>query len=86
MNVQALCEKLPEDHGEILRAMLEKRPVEYKGIKYGCISAFTIRKRAIATRRLEKPYIFQVELMSGLQNSITIADPKEIKILWEVNT
>ena len=86
MNGQALCEKLPEDHGEILRAMLEKRPVEYKGIKYGCISAFTIRARAIATRRLEKPYIYQVELMSARQNSIAIADPKDVKILWEVTT
>ena len=86
MNVQALCEKLPEDHGEILRAMLEKRPVEYKGIKYGCISAFTIRARAIATRRLEKPSIYQVELMSARQNSIAIADPKDVKILWEVTT
>ena len=74
------CEELLAPYTDILTAMLRREPIEHKGIKYGCISAFIIRRRASARIPLKKP-IVQVELMSGRTNSVTIADPKEIKIL-----
>ena len=74
------CEKLLSPHRDLLTAMLRRKPVEHNGIKYGCISAFIIRCRLSTRGRLKKP-IVQVELMSGRTNSITIADPKEVKVL-----
>lgn len=78
---RAICEKLPEEYGEILAAMFEKLPVEYKGRKFGCISAFTIRTRVSVTHALRVPFIYQVELMSGRGHCVEIANPSEIKIL-----
>ena len=66
---------------ELLQAALDKTPVEHRGIKYGCISAFAIRTRALNRSALKVPYIVQVELMSGRTQSVTIADPKEVTVL-----
>lgn len=76
------CEEIfaPTD---IVEAMLKQYPVEYEGIKYGCISALTIRTRVSPLIRRTKPYYLEVELMSGRANSVTIADPDKIKILKE---
>lgn len=80
---KALCEMLPAEHGEILKAMFERVPVMHDGIKYGCISAFTIRTRYSHLVAMKKLYISQVELMSVRARSVTIAPPKDVKILWE---
>lgn len=74
------CEKLLAPYKDILQGMLRRKPVEHKGIKYGCISAFIIRGRVSTRGRLKKP-IVQVELMSARTNSVTIVDPKEVKII-----
>lgn len=82
------CEKkyTPPDQ-ELLRAFDEGRPVEYKGVKYGCISALIIRKRAIHRSKLPVSHIVQVELMSGRTNSVIIAAPKDVTVLkdWRGN-
>lgn len=81
------CAEIFEPCAEIMAAALNKSPVEYDGIKYGCISAFTVRFRSsrIYTLNyvLNVDYVLQVELMSGKQNSIVIANPKDVKILTE---
>lgn len=74
------CENLLAPHKDVLTAMLRRKPVEYNGIKYGCVSAFIIRARS-SPRILSKKPIVQAELMSARTNSVTIADPKDIKIL-----
>lgn len=66
-----------------MAAALNKSPVEYDGIKYGCISAFTVRFRSTRLYALKTDYVLQVELMSGKQNSIVIANPKDVKILTD---
>lgn len=71
---------------ELLEAALKRTPAEHKGIKYGCISALTIRTRvshrtAIYRKGEKVPYIIQVELMSAKTQSVTIADPKEVTVL-----
>lgn len=68
---------------EILQAMLKGYPVESEGIKYGCVSAFTIRTRISHTKSMRGAYLTQVELMSGKTHSVTIADPQRIEILKE---
>lgn len=66
---------------ELLQAAIDRTPVEHNGIKYGCISAFTIRTRALHRNAFKVPYIVQVELMSGRTQSVTIADPKDVTVL-----
>lgn len=75
------CDYMFAPIANIVNAMLKQKPVEYDGIKYGCISAFVIRTRAEVSRKMKTPYILQVELMSKTTNSRTIADPNKIKIL-----
>ena len=77
----SFCEVKFEPHKDIINAMIEERPVSYNGTKYGCISAFIIRKRSIVSRKPPRPYTLQVELMSGNSNSCVIADPKDVIIL-----
>lgn len=77
------CEAKFAPNTNIIDAMLNKYPVEYDGIKYGCISAFTIRTRASHLKALGKPFILQVELMSKNANCLVIADPQKVKILRE---
>lgn len=77
------CAEIFEPCADIMAAALNKSPVEYDGIKYGCVSAFTVRFRSSRIYSLKADYILQVELMSGKQNSITIANPKDVKILTE---
>lgn len=79
------CEKSLGPPAEIIDAMLLGLPVEYKGEKYGCISAFTIRTRISTRVKLKKPYISEVELMSGRANCVIFAEPQAIKILKEGN-
>lgn len=76
-----ICEKMLAPYKDILRAALHRTPVEYKGDKYGCISAFIIRTRASHLAGLKKRYIIQVELMSSRTHSVIYADPKEITVL-----
>ena len=78
------CEHKFAPHSDIINAMLKQKPVEYEGIKYGCISAFTIRTRVSHLKKMKTPYILQVELMSKGARSVTIADPKKVKILGEI--
>jgi len=66
---------------ELLKAFNEGTPVESKGIKYGCISALIIRKRVSYKQALKVPHIVQVELMSARTQSVTIAAPKDVKVL-----
>ena len=75
------CEHKFAPHADIMNAMLKQKPVEYEGIKYGCISAFIIRTRVSHTCKMKTPYILQVELMSKRTHSVTIADPQKVKIL-----
>lgn len=75
------CEKILEPNAEVMDAMFKKYPVEYDGIKYGCISAFTIRTRASHLNALLQPFILQVELMSKNAHCVVIADPQKVKIL-----
>lgn len=81
MQVCKNCEAKFAPHSDIINAMIAQRPVQYKGIKYGCISAFIIRTRSLARIPIKTSYILQVELMSGTSNSVIIADPKEVKVL-----
>ena len=74
------CEELLSPFAEILKAMFEKKPVEFEGMKYGCISAVTIRTRGSHHHALPAP-IIQAELMSRIRYSVAIVDPKKIKIL-----
>lgn len=77
------CAEIFEPCADIMAAALNKSPVEYDGIKYGCISAFTVRFRSTRLYALKTDYVLQVELMSGKQNSIVIANPKDVKILTD---
>ncbi len=79
------CAKILAPHADILSAMFRKYPVEYRGLKYGCISAFTLRARSSFLNKQLKPLILQVELMSN-RGCVVIADPKEVKILKEWQT
>lgn len=79
----AECAEQFEPDKEILQAMLDRVPVECKGVKYGCISAYIIRTRVSFRVPLKKRYITQVELMSARTQSVTIAAPKEVKVLRE---
>ena len=74
------CAQKFEPNADILNAMYNKYPVEYQGIKYGCISAFTIRVRASHIYAMIEPFRLQVELMSR-NGCVTIADPKDVKII-----
>ena len=74
------CEQKFEPNADILNAMYNKFPVEYQGIKYGCISAFTIRVRASHIYAMKEPFRLQVELMSR-NGCVVIADPKDVKII-----
>ena len=70
-----------DENEKILKAMFSRKPVEHRGIKYGCVSAFIIRVRSCCNMAMNKPRIYQAELMSGSKGSVTIADPKEVNIL-----
>lgn len=74
------CEDLLSPCAEIVKAMFEKRPAEFEGMKYGCISAVTIRTRGSHHHPLPAP-ILQVELMSKIRHCVVIAEPKKVKIL-----
>ena len=76
-----ICEKALEPYKEQLTAAYNRTPVEYRGDKYGCISAFIIRFRVGSRIPIKDRCIFQVELMSGRSTSVTIADPTEVKVL-----
>ena len=76
-----VCERMLAPYKDILRATLDRSPVEYRGDKYGCISAFIIRTRISHRKALKKQYIIQVELMSSRAHSLTYADPKEVTVL-----
>ena len=78
-----ICEKALEPYKEQLTAAFNRTPVEYRGVKYGCISAFIIRFRVGSRIPTRKRCIFQAELMSGKTDSVIYADPKEVKVLKE---
>ena len=67
-------------NSDVLEALVRQYPVEHKGVKYGCISAVTLRSRASHLKNLKQP-IVQVELMSKNRGCIVVCDPKEVKIL-----
>lgn len=73
------CEQIFKPNADIINAMFNKFPVEYQGIKYGCISAFTIRVRASHIYAMKEPFRLQVELMSR-NGCVVIADPNDVKI------
>lgn len=77
------CAELLKENAGTFEAMFNKTPVEHDGIKYGCISAFTIRARSYVRytmeRKIGRPCILQVELMSK-DNHVIIANPKDVKI------
>lgn len=79
------CAEILKENADIVAAMFNKTPVEYEGMTYGCVSAFTIRARASHIYKLNEPYILQVELMSK-RGCVIIADPKKIKVLREGKT
>ena len=79
-------EKYTPPDQELLRAFNEGLPVESKGVKYGCISALIIRKRVSYKQRLKMPHIVQLELMSARTQSVTIAAPKDVKVLGDWRT
>lgn len=80
------CAEKFEPNAHIVNAMLNNLPVEYKGEKWGCISALIIRTRASHLRAPYTRYTVQVELMSKNRHCVTIADPKYIKILEKEQT
>ena len=82
-NIDLFGVEISEHDAELLRAAIDRTPVEFKGLKFGCISAFTIRTRSMVRTALKVPYIIQVELMSKNSQSVTIADPKEVNVLKE---
>lgn len=79
-----ICENMLAPYKDILQATIDRTPVEYKGDKYGCISAVIIRTYVSPRVPIRKRFTIQAELMSARTNSVTIADPKEIKVLKEV--
>ena len=80
-------EKYSMPDAELLEAFDKGTPVELDGVKYGCISALIIRKRASHLNALNGPHIIQVELMSARMQSVIIAAPKDVKVLkdWRAN-
>ena len=76
-----ICEKSLEPHKELLWAAFNRVPVEFRGVNYGCISAFIFRTRVASRVPIKKRCIFQVELMSAKSHCIIYADPKEVKVL-----
>ena len=74
-------EKYTTPDNELLDAFNRGLPVESKGVKYGCISALIIRKRVSYKKALRVPHIVQLELMSARTQSVTIAAPKDVKVL-----
>lgn len=76
-----ICERGIAPYKNILRATLDRTPVEYRGEKYGCISAFIVRTRVASRVPIKKRYIIQAELMSARKNCIVYADPKEVTVL-----
>ena len=77
--VCSACTAKYTPNSDVLTAMLRQYPVEYNGVKYGCISAVTVRARASHLKKLKQP-IIQVELMSRYGHAV-ICDPKDVKIL-----
>lgn len=77
------CEDVFAPNMDIINAMFNKTPVEYEGIKYGCISAFAIRVRVSHIYAMKEPYIAQVELLSRARGCAVWAEPRKIKILKE---
>lgn len=78
-----ICERSLAPYKEQLWAFFNRVPVEFRGNKYGCISAFVLRSRAITRVAIKKRCIFQVELMSERSQSVVIADPDDVKIIEE---
>lgn len=76
-----ICERALAPHKELLWAAFNRVPVEFRGVKYGCISAFIFRMRVGIREPLKKRCIFQVELMSARAQCVTYADPNEVKVL-----
>lgn len=79
------CEEVFAPNMDIINAMFNKIPVQYEGVKYGCISAFTIRTRVSHIYPMKVPYIAQVELLSKARGCAVWVDPKKVKILGEGN-
>ena len=75
-----VCERSLAPYKEQLWAAFNRVPVEFKGNKYGCISAFVIRFRSEVRQPIKKRCIFQVELMSAKAQSVIIADPNDVNI------
>lgn len=65
---------------DIKRAMHKESKVEFEGVVYDCISAYTYRTRRIRTKRII-PARYEVELFSLRSNSVMIVPADEIKIL-----
>ena len=78
-----LCERSLTPYTEQLRAAFNRDPVEFRGNKYGCISAFVIRFRSEVQKPLKRRCILQFELMSATAQSVTVADPNEVTVLKE---
>lgn len=76
-----ICERSIAPYKEQLRAAFNRVPVEFRGNKYGCISAFVIRFRSEVQKPLKRRCIFQVELMSANAQSVTVADPDDVNII-----
>lgn len=64
---------------EIKQAMVSLAPVIHKGIEYQRISAY-IYRIYISPHSHKYREAFQVELLDKNGQSVTIADPKEIKL------
>lgn len=81
-----ICERSLAPYKEQLWAFFNRAPVEFRGSKYGCISAFIFRSRSVISKTIKKRCIFQVELMSANAQSVTIADPNEVTVLKDWRT
>ena len=81
LQVCSRCEGIFSEHKDVLKAMFNKTPVNYDGLNYGCISAFTIRTRVSHIHPMKEPYIVQAELLSRARGCAVWVDPKKIKIL-----
>jgi hypothetical protein len=64
---------------DIKKAMANFSPVEYRGIVYKKINAYIYRIYVNPNTGKYKE-AFQVELLDKNEQSVTIADPKEIKL------
>ena len=76
-----ICVRSLEPYKEQLWAAFNRVPVEFRGVKYGCISAFIFRMRAASRVPIKNRCVFQVELISAKSHCIIYADPKEVKVL-----